>query len=64
MDPKAALLPEMENIQKVNLDIARAVAKKAQEEGLAPMTEPDELEDKINAMRWSPEYRPVQMAFS
>ena len=63
-DPKAPLLPEMERIQQVNLEIAMAVARKCQDEGLAPETSQSELEAKIRAKRWSPEYRRIQMSFS
>ena len=64
LDPKAPLLPEMERIQQVNLEIAMAVARKCQEEGLAPETSQDELEAKIRSKRWNPEYRRIQMSFS
>ena len=64
IDPKAPLLPEMEHIQQVNLEIAMAAAKKCQEEGLAPKTEQSELEAKIRSKRWNPEYRRVRMSFS
>ena len=64
IDPKAPLLPEMAHIQQVNLEIAMAAAKKCQEEGLAPKTEQSELEAKIHARRWSPEYRRILMSCS
>ena len=64
IDPKAALLPEMKSIQQVNLEIAMAVAKQCQKEGLAPKTEESELKAKIRSKRWNPEYRRVRMSFS
>ncbi|WP_252177992.1 NAD-dependent malic enzyme [Endozoicomonas sp. 4G] len=60
---EAPLLPLMDRIQQVTNDIALAVALQAQKEGLAPVTELTDLEQKIRAKRWSPEYRRIRMSF-
>ncbi|KEQ18414.1 NAD-dependent malic enzyme [Endozoicomonas numazuensis] len=60
---EAPLLPLMDRIQHVTNDIALAVALQAQKEGLAPVTELTDLEQKIRAKRWSPEYRRIRMSF-
>ena len=60
---EAPLLPLMDRIQHVTNDIALAVALQAQKEGLAPVTELTDLEHKIRAKRWSPEYRRIRMSF-
>ncbi|WP_257266163.1 NAD-dependent malic enzyme [Endozoicomonas sp. ONNA2] len=64
MNPKAALLPELNHIHQVTCDIAIAVAKKAQEEGLAPKCEQAALAARVRGKRWSPEYRRVYLSYS
>ena len=59
----APLLPLMDCIQQVTVDIALAVAQQAQSEGLAPSCETAQMEKKIRAKQWSPEYRHIRMAF-
>ncbi|WP_062264667.1 NAD-dependent malic enzyme [Endozoicomonas arenosclerae] len=63
VNKEAPLLPLMDRIQHVTNDIALAVALQAQKEGLAPVTELTDLEQKIRAKRWSPEYRRIRMSF-
>lgn len=60
---EAPLLPLLDRIQHVTNDIALAVALQAQKEGQAPVTELTDLEQKIRAKRWSPEYRRIRMSF-
>ena len=58
-DPRAALLPSLEDIREVSYKIALAVARQAQQEGLAEQTTADELEQLITATIWEPEYASV-----
>ncbi|MGB1271073.1 MAG: oxaloacetate-decarboxylating malate dehydrogenase, partial [Endozoicomonas sp.] len=62
MDPEAPLLPLLDRIQQVTCEIAMAVARQAQKDGLAPDCEQAELELKVRAKHWSPEYRRIHMA--
>jgi malate dehydrogenase (oxaloacetate-decarboxylating) len=55
-DPQAALLPSLEGIRNVSRKIALAVARQAQAEGLAGQTTAEELEQRIDATVWEPEY--------
>ena len=55
-DPTASLLPSVKTIREVALEIAYAVALKAQEEGLAPAREPEALRRKVVESQWIPEY--------
>ena len=57
-DPAASLLPRVRTIREVALEIAYAVALKAQEEGLAPACEPEALRRDVVESRWTPEYIP------
>lgn len=57
MNPQAPLLPELHQIHQVTGEIAIAVARKAQEEGLAPQCEQATLEAKVKELRWSAQYR-------
>jgi len=59
VDPKAALLPSLEGIHEVSYKIALAVARQAQQEGLAEQMTADELEQRISATIWEPEYSSV-----
>jgi malate dehydrogenase (oxaloacetate-decarboxylating) len=55
-DPTGSLLPKVSTIREVALDVAYAVAAKAQEEGLAPASHPDALRKKLKESQWLPEY--------
>lgn len=55
-DPQAALLPSLENIRDVSRKIALAVARQAQLEGLAMQTSVEDLEQRIDATVWMPQY--------
>jgi len=59
-DPAASLLPSVRTIREVALEIAYAVALKAQEEGLAPACEPEELRREVIQSQWTPEYLAYQ----
>ncbi|QKQ69442.1 NAD-dependent malic enzyme [Acinetobacter sp. 10FS3-1] len=56
-DPKANLLPELDQIQHISKVIALKVAQAAMEEGVAPKLTLEELEEKINSNFWRPQYR-------
>ena len=60
-DPTGSLLPRVKAIREVALDIAYAVAAKAQEEGLAPAVDPEELRKKLAESQWFPEYSPYEL---
>ena len=64
MDPQAPLLPELHRIHQVTGEIAIAVARKAQEEGLAPPCEQTVLEAKVRDQRWSAQYRRIFLSDS
>src|SRR5262249_40523785 len=55
-DPHGALLPALENIRQVSRQIAVAVGAKAQEQGLATVTTPAQLESMVEANWWEPRY--------
>jgi malate dehydrogenase (oxaloacetate-decarboxylating) len=55
-DPAGSLLPRLNTIREVALDIAYAVGAKAQEEGLAAASEPEALRKKVTESQWFPEY--------
>jgi malate dehydrogenase (oxaloacetate-decarboxylating) len=57
-NPAASLLPSVKNIREVALEIAYAVALKAQEEGLAPARELESLRREVVESQWTPEYMP------
>jgi malate dehydrogenase (oxaloacetate-decarboxylating) len=54
---QGALLPPLEDIQKVSRKIAFAVAKKAIEQGKAPKNSDDRILEKIDANFWQSDYR-------
>jgi malate dehydrogenase (oxaloacetate-decarboxylating) len=60
-DPAASLLPRVRTIREVALEIAYAVALKAQEEGLAPACEPEALRRDVVESQWTPEYIPFNL---
>jgi malate dehydrogenase (oxaloacetate-decarboxylating) len=57
-DPAASLLPSIRTIREAALEIAYAIALKAQEEGLAPACEPEALRQEVIESQWTPEYIP------
>src|ERR1700751_4208426 len=55
-DPSASLLPNVGTIRAVALEVAYGVARKAQEEGLAPERKPEALRQALVDSQWTPEY--------
>jgi malate dehydrogenase (oxaloacetate-decarboxylating) len=55
-DPTASLLPSIGIIREVALEVAYAIALKAQEEGLAPACESEALRQKVVESQWTPAY--------
>src|ERR1700751_3430629 len=60
-DSAGSLLPRLNTIREVALDIACAVGTKAQEEGLAPAWEPQALRKKLIESQWLPEYTKYEL---
>lgn len=62
-DPNKPLLPDVEEVREISVDIAKAVIKTAVEEGHAQEegipTEDDDLEEWIWVQMWDPVYRPL-----
>ncbi|WP_339056888.1 NAD-dependent malic enzyme [Candidatus Regiella endosymbiont of Tuberolachnus salignus] len=57
IDGKGALLPDINDIQKVSKEIAMRVGKKAQAEGVAIMVSEQALAESIKSNYWRPQYR-------
>jgi len=55
-DPSAPLLPRLENIREVVAEIAFAIARQAQEDGVAPPSSEDDLREHIADTQWLPQY--------
>jgi malate dehydrogenase (oxaloacetate-decarboxylating) len=55
-DPSASLLPNVGTIRAVALEVAYGVARKAQEEGLAPERKPEALRQILAESQWTPDY--------
>jgi len=55
-DPRASLLPSLKDIRSVTRHIAAAVARQAQEDGVADKTTEHELERRIDETMWTPDY--------
>ena len=51
------VLPELKDIHQVSRDIAFAVGKMAQQQGVAVKNSADALQQAINENFWLPEYR-------
>lgn len=62
-NPEKPLLPGVEEVREISVDIATAVIKAAIEEGLAQEegipTDDGDLEDWIRVQMWEPKYRPL-----
>ena len=56
-DPNADLLPDLSQIQQISKVIAVKVAQAAMQDGVAPMMDLTDLQQKIEANFWKPEYR-------
>jgi malate dehydrogenase (oxaloacetate-decarboxylating) len=55
-DSSAPLLPALEDLRKVSLDIAFAVGRDAQRTGYAPRWSPESLLQSVTATQWTPVY--------
>jgi malate dehydrogenase (oxaloacetate-decarboxylating) len=55
-DPTGSLLPRVKTIRDVAREIAYAVGRQAQEEGLAASGTSEALRQKIVDTQWTPEY--------
>ena len=55
-DPTASLLPGVQNLRDIAREIAFAVGKSAQQEGLAPQVEEAEFRRVVTESQWMPEY--------
>jgi malate dehydrogenase (oxaloacetate-decarboxylating) len=60
LDRKANLLPPVTQLRDVSLQVAIAVARQAQLEGLAQKSGVAELYARVRAKMWSPVYRPYR----
>ncbi len=62
-DPTAALLPDVEDVREISVEIAARVVQSAVEEGLAQEkdipSDDDELREWIRAQMWDAVYRPL-----
>jgi malate dehydrogenase (oxaloacetate-decarboxylating) len=56
-DPRGALLPARNHLGDTATAVARAVARAAVEDGVAPKRTDEEIDQAISTMRWTPEYR-------
>lgn len=59
-DPKAGLLPNLEDAKAICRKIALAVGEVAYEEGLAQVGDPHELELRVDERTWEPRYLPYR----
>ncbi len=61
----AGLLPDVEDVREISVQIAKNVIKKAVEDDLAQEknipADDAELEDWIREQMWNPEYRPLRL---
>ncbi len=55
-DPTASLLPSIEQIRDVSRRVAFAVADEAQRAGVAEPTTAEELQNRVTATMWQPQY--------
>ncbi len=55
-DPGGTLLPERAQLLQTATAVARAVARAAVADGVAPTLDPDQIDKAIEATRWYPQY--------
>lgn len=63
VDPQtvgASLLPQVADLRSTSTLVAIAVARAAQQEGVAEVADRGDLEAAVHAAMWQPEYRPVR----
>jgi malate dehydrogenase (oxaloacetate-decarboxylating) len=58
-DHTAPLLPALDELLTLTSEIALAVAREAQDSGMAPVSSEDAVRAAIDARFWSPTYRPL-----
>jgi malate dehydrogenase (oxaloacetate-decarboxylating) len=58
----APLYPGVHEVHRVARHVAQAVARTAQQIGVAPATSADELEARLDATMWQPEYPTIRSA--
>jgi len=56
-DPKGKLLPPVDQLREVAVAVACAVARKAQLDGVAAITDEAGLKERVTAYMWQPSYR-------
>jgi malate dehydrogenase (oxaloacetate-decarboxylating) len=56
-DPDQPLLPSWTDVPEVAVRIAQAVAEQAVTEGVAPQRSEKEIAERIEQVRWTPDYR-------
>jgi malate dehydrogenase (oxaloacetate-decarboxylating) len=54
-DPYGSLFPKLTDLRSISLEIARACAKLAREQGLSKMSEKD-FEERLKSLNWKPSY--------
>jgi malate dehydrogenase (oxaloacetate-decarboxylating) len=59
-DPSALLLPPVDELRRVAVAVATAVARQAQTDGVAPRCDDETLARRIAAEMWEPVYRPYR----
>jgi malate dehydrogenase (oxaloacetate-decarboxylating) len=60
LDRNGKLLPPISDLRVVSRNVAECVAKRAQDEGVARAMSDHELQQRIDAFMWAPEYRPYK----
>ncbi len=58
----APLLPEIRDLREVSVDVATAISREAQNEGLAPRPPLEEFRQEVEDTQWRPEYPAVVQA--
>ena len=58
-DPAAPLLPPLDELLSLTPELALAVAREAQDSGMAPASPEDAVRSAIAARFWTPTYRPL-----
>jgi malate dehydrogenase (oxaloacetate-decarboxylating) len=57
--PGAPLLPQVEDLPATSAAVAAAVARAAQQDGVAGVAVGEDVEDRVRRLMWKPTYRPV-----
>jgi malate dehydrogenase (oxaloacetate-decarboxylating) len=59
-DPSASLLPPLTELRRVAAEIAFAVGRQAQRDGVAPTVGDDELRERVLRTQWTPAYTALE----